>query len=92
MLSVMHKNCFIVAIFDSAKTPSPFNTEDVYFGRAFPLDFKGIGRASNLMQVLRLQLRLRDLRIIHNLPRKIERHGGKIESKNNTSLTLLVLQ
>lgn len=57
MLSVMHKNCFIVAIFDSAKTPSPFTTEAVYFGRAFPLDFKGVGRASNLMQVLRLQLR-----------------------------------
>lgn len=57
MLSVMHKNCFIVVIFNSAKTPSPFSPEVVYFGRAFPLDFKRVGRASKLIQVLRLQLR-----------------------------------
>lgn len=57
MLSVAHKNCFIVAIFDSAKTPSPFTTEAGYSGRAFSLDSKEVGRASKLMQVLRLQLR-----------------------------------
>lgn len=52
MLSVAHKNCFIVVIFDSAKTPSPFTAEVGYFGRAFSLDSKEVGRASKLMQVL----------------------------------------